>query len=116
MMRQTASGPVADTHGENRVLFQYRIFPVVPFRRIVLACGVFVLAFGTASTISLILACTPVSDFWLSLSGGLKSKLRGNCISIRRLLLINGGINTFTDIALLILVGHTLSGSGSPLH
>ena len=50
------------------------------------------------------MACTPVSDFWLALAGGLKSKVRGNCISIRKLLLINGGINTFTDIALLILV------------
>ncbi|KAL8784736.1 MAG: hypothetical protein Q9195_008918 [Heterodermia aff. obscurata] len=85
------------------VLFQYRIFPVVPFRRIVLACGAFVLAFGTASTLAFILACTPISDFWLALAGGLKSKLRGNCISIRKLLLINGGINTFTDIALLLL-------------
>ncbi|CAF9926325.1 MAG: hypothetical protein HETSPECPRED_006305 [Heterodermia speciosa] len=85
------------------VSFQYRIFPVVPFRRIVLACGAFVLAFGTASTLAFILACTPLSDFWLSLSGGLKSELRGNCISIRKLLLINGGINTFTDIALLLL-------------
>ncbi|KAG6999534.1 hypothetical protein G7Y79_00034g069570 [Physcia stellaris] len=85
------------------VLFLYRIFPIVTFRRIIIACGVFVLAFGTASTLVFVLECVPISDFWLALSGGLKSRLRGRCISIHNFLLANGSINTATDILLLIL-------------
>ena len=75
----------------------------------------FVLAFGTASTLVFVLECVPISDFWLALSGGLKSRLRGRCISIHNFLLANGSINTATDILLLTLVRIAYSINGSAL-
>ena len=86
------------------ILFQYRIFPIASFRRIVIAAGVFVLAFGTASTIVFALQCIPVDHFWRSLSRGLKGKQRGQCISIGTHLMANGTINTVTDLVLLLMV------------
>lgn len=84
------------------VLFQYRIFPVVSFRRIVSACGAFVIAFETASTIVFILECTPTRDFWLTFEG---YDPPDRCIDTQEFLLVNGSINTVTDFALLLLVG-----------
>lgn len=87
------------------VFFQYRIFPIASFRRIITICGVFLLAFEIASTLVFIFECTPIRDFWVTLSGHLSSKLGGRCIHVKDYLLANGSVNTFTDFALIILVG-----------
>ncbi|CAF9938329.1 hypothetical protein IMSHALPRED_000764 [Imshaugia aleurites] len=84
------------------IFFQYRIFPIVSFRRIISACGAFVLAFGTTSTIVFIFECTPVDHFWVGLGGGLR-QIGGRCINFINFLLVNGSINTVTDFALLLL-------------
>ncbi|KAF6225969.1 hypothetical protein HO173_012636 [Letharia columbiana] len=84
------------------ILFQYRIFPIVSFRRIISACGAFVLAFEVASTVVFILECTPVHDFWVALGGYLAPELGGRCINLVKFLLVNGSINTVTDFALLL--------------
>lgn len=85
------------------ILFQYRIFPVLSFRRIISACGAFVVAFETASTIVFIFECTPIRDFWVALGGYLAPELGGRCIDFIKFLLVNGSINTVTDFALLLL-------------
>ena len=86
------------------ILFQYRIFPVVSFRRVVVACGAFVIAFGFASAMVFILECTPIRVFWVGLGGYLAPEMGGRCIDFIRFLLVNGSINTVTDFALLLLV------------
>ena len=87
------------------ILFQYRIFPVASFRRIIIACGVFVIAFEVASTIVYIFQCTPVDGFWTRLGGGAKG---AHCISFRNFLLTNGIVNTVTDFALILLVSNCI--------
>lgn len=86
------------------MLFLYRIFPIVSFRRIVIGCGALILAFQTASVIVAIFACTPVSAFWLTFMGRLPSPLRHRCINLPKFLIAQGSINTVTDIVLLLLV------------
>ena len=88
----------------NSILFQYRIFPIVSFRRIISACGAFVIAFGTASAIVFIFECTPISNFWVALGGYLRAEFGGRCIDFITFLLVNGSINTVTDFALLLIV------------
>ena len=87
-----------------RILFQYRIFPVRSFRRILKACGIFVVAFEIASTLVFILECIPIKDYWLSYGSGRGITDGGRCINLIRFLLVNGSINTVTDFTLLLMV------------
>lgn len=88
-----------------RILFLYPIFPVVPFRRIISACGAFIVAFGTASTIVFVFQCVPIRDSWVTADGNLPSTGGGRCLNLFKFQLANGCINTFTDFTLVLLVG-----------
>ena len=90
-----------------RILFQYRIFPVRSFRRILISCGIFVLLFETSSNLVFVLQCIPIRDFWARYIIQLP-KVEGpiHCIDYVKFLLVNGAINTVTDFALLILVSN----------
>lgn len=83
------------------LLFQYRIFPILTFRRILLFVGAFVIAFEIASTLVFIFQCVPVADFWIRLGGGLRGGSK--CIQFKKYLLVQGAINTVTDLAILLL-------------
>ena len=91
---------------QTRILFQYRIFEHRSFRRILGACGFFVVVFEIASTLTFILECIPVKAYWLSYGSGIPPPDGGRCINIIRFLLVNGSINTVTDFSLLLLVIH----------
>ncbi|KAK4694299.1 hypothetical protein P7C71_g3261, partial [Lecanoromycetidae sp. Uapishka_2] len=84
------------------ILFQYRIFPIVQFRRILMYCGAFVVAFTTSSVITYICQCSPIDAFWTTLAGTLPGH-SGSCIKVKIFLLTIGAINTATDFALLVL-------------
>ena len=88
------------------LLFLYRIFAVTSFRRLICACGAFVVAFATASTFCFILECSPIRDFWIKAA----STEGGHCIHLIKFLLVNGCINTVTDFALLVLVSYLSLG------
>lgn len=90
------------------ILFQYRIFPVPSFRRILIACGIFVLLFETASCLVLVVPCTPVHNFWNIYLNPDAVGEPSHCINYIRFLLVNGAINTVTDFALLVLVSNVL--------
>lgn len=83
------------------------------FRRLITACGAFVIAFETASTLVFIFECTPIRDFWVTFGGAYTAKLGGRCINFIKFLEVNGSINTVTDFALLLLVG-ALSSKDHP--
>ncbi|KAL9068514.1 MAG: hypothetical protein Q9161_006163 [Pseudevernia consocians] len=85
------------------ILFQYRIFPIVQFRRILKYCGMFVVAFTTSIILVFIWQCTPISAFWTTFAGQLPGKHSGRCIKVERFLIIIGSINAATDFALLVL-------------
>lgn len=89
------------------ILFQYRIFPVRSFRRILIACGIFVLLFETASSLVLVVPCTPVHNFW-NIYLNPNAAGPSHCINYLKFLLVNGAINTVTDFALLVLVSNVL--------
>lgn len=86
------------------ILFQYRIFPIVQFRRILMYCGLFVVAFTVSIIIVFIWQCTPISAFWTTLAGELPGTHPGRCIKVELFLIIIGSINAATDFALLVLV------------
>lgn len=85
------------------ILFQYRIFPIVQFRRILMYCGLFVVAFTVSIIIVFIWQCTPISAFWTTLAGELPGTHPGRCIKVELFLIIIGSINAATDFALLVL-------------
>ena len=85
-------------------MFQYRIFPIVQFRRILMYCGIFVVGFTTSIILVFIWQCTPISAFWKTLAGLLPSEHPSHCIKVERFLIIIGSINAATDFALLVLV------------
>lgn len=86
------------------ILFQYRIFPIVQFRRILMYCGIFVIAFTLSIILIFIWQCTPISAFWTTLAGNLPGDHPGRCIKVELFLIIIGSINAATDFALLVLV------------
>lgn len=87
-----------------RILFLYRIFPIIQFRRILFGAALFVLCLGIALIPVTIWTCTPIHAFWTTLGGGLKSQLGGRCVNTQLFYLVSGAINTVTDFALLALV------------
>lgn len=89
------------TYPPSRILFLYRIFPVVQFRRLLLYISFIVFAFITGCIIASIFQCGPVNAFWNTLAGALPG---GHCIHIRAYFLTAGAINTVTDFILLALV------------
>lgn len=89
------------------LLFQYRIFPILQFRRILMYCGIFVVAFTASIILVFIWQCTPISAFWTTYAGLLPDH-GSRCINVELFLLINGSINTATDFVLLVLVGGNL--------
>lgn len=83
----------------------HRIFPVVQFRRLLKLGLVFVIALSISCIFASMFQCVPIYKFWDTLGGELAPQLGGRCINVRRYFLISGSINTFTDFALLALVG-----------
>lgn len=82
----------------------YRIFPVVHFRRLLMATLVFVVGLTIACVVTSVFQCVPIPAFWETLGGELTPQLGGRCINVRLYFLIGGGISTFTDFALLAVV------------
>lgn len=85
------------------ILFQYRIFPVVQFRRVLLWCNKFVILLTISCVTVSIFQCIPVHAFWDTLAGALAPKLGGRCINVETYFLIAGAINAATDFTLLAL-------------
>ncbi|CAF9907800.1 hypothetical protein IMSHALPRED_006500 [Imshaugia aleurites] len=85
------------------ILFLYRIFPIIHFRRVLFGAAIFVLCLGIALIPVTIWTCTPVDAFWTTLGGGLKSKSGGHCVNTQLFYLVSGAINTVTDFALFAL-------------
>ncbi|KAI4228432.1 MAG: hypothetical protein L6R36_001623 [Xanthoria steineri] len=83
--------------------FMYRIFPIVQFRRILMASLVFVTALTVACVFVSIFQCIPIHKFWDTLGGELAPQLGGRCIDVQKYFLIGGSINTITDFALLAM-------------
>lgn len=83
----------------------HRIFPIVEFRRLLKACLVFVIALTFTFVLVSVFQCIPIHKFWETFAGKLSPQLGGKCINVQLYFLISGGINTFTDFALLALVG-----------
>ncbi|KAF6231454.1 hypothetical protein HO173_010415 [Letharia columbiana] len=85
------------------ILFLYRIFPIVHFRRILVGAAIFVVCLGVSLFPVSIWTCTPIHDFWTTLGGGVKSRSGGRCVNTQLFYLVSGAINTVTDFALLAL-------------
>lgn len=91
----------------------YRIFPIVQFRRLLMASFLFVVALTIACVVTSVFQCVPVHAFWESFGGKLAPLLGGRCIDVRLYFLISGSIMTVTDFALLALVWREyISGHG----
>lgn len=85
------------------ILFQYRIFPVVQFRRILLWANHFVVCLTIVCVLVSVFQCVPVHDFWDTLAGTLRPTSGGRCIDVELYFLIAGAINAATDFVLLAL-------------
>ncbi|CAD6594490.1 MAG: hypothetical protein ASARMPRED_000389 [Alectoria sarmentosa] len=85
------------------ILFQYRIFPIVQFRRILLWCNHFVVCLTITCILVSIFQCIPIHDFWDTLAAKLASNSGGRCIDVELYFLIVGAINAATDFVLLAL-------------
>ena len=85
------------------LLFEYRIFPILQFRNMVKAALAFTVALTTACILVSIFQCTPIHDFWDTLTSRLRSQLGGRCINVESYFLIAGGINTATQFIFLAL-------------
>ena len=88
------------------ILFQYRIFPIIHFRRVLIGCGVFVTCWLIACVLTSIFQCVPVEAFWHTLGGVLSSFLGGKCVNVKRYFLATGSLNVVTNFFLLAMVGH----------
>ena len=86
------------------ILFQYRIFPIVQFRRILLWCNHFVVCLTISCVFVSVFQCIPIHAFWDTLAGTLTPELGGRCINVELYFLIVGSINAATDFVLLALV------------
>ena len=87
------------------ILFQYRIFPVIHFRRILIGCLVFVTCWLLTSIFVTVFQCVPISGFWKSLGGVLAKKIGAKCVHSSTNFLAAGAINTATNFVLLAMVG-----------
>ncbi len=74
------------------------MFPVIQYRRILIACSVFVACLFFSELLSVIFSCIPVSDYWDTFTLGPK------CIDVVGAIRITGGINAATDFILLAMV------------
>ncbi|KAL8916431.1 MAG: hypothetical protein Q9208_008517 [Pyrenodesmia sp. 3 TL-2023] len=88
------------------ISFMYRIFPIVQFRRLLMASLLFVVALTIASVVTSVFQCVPIHAFWESFAGKLAPLLGGRCIDVRLYFLVNGSIMTVTDFVLLALSLH----------
>ena len=89
------------------LLFQYRIFPVVQFRRILFWCNFYVVCITGSCIFVSVFQCIPVHSFWDTLVGQIEG---GRCINVQLYILITGAINAATDFALLALVSDGCDG------
>ena len=83
------------------ILFQYRIFPIVQYRRLLLLLTIFTTCLTISSTLVCIFQCIPISGFWTTFAGFLEG---AKCVNVVRFILIAGGVNATTDFVLLALV------------
>ena len=104
------SNNVSDPDRYCSILFQYRIFPIVQFRRILLWLHHFVLCLTISCVLVSIFQCVPIHDFWDTLAGTLSPGLGGRCINVQNYFLIAGAINAATDFTLLALVSERYAG------
>ena len=82
------------------ILFLWRIFPIRQFRMVLKGALVFVLSLTGSCLLVSMLQCIPIHDFWDTYAGRLHG---GRCINVTTYFMVVGGINTFTDFALLAL-------------
>lgn len=94
------------------ILFQYRIFPIVQYRRILQLWAVFTACLVLSSVLVCIFQCIPVSGFWTTFAGTIPG---ARCINVIKFFLIAGGINAATDFILLAMVCLHLSASRQDL-
>ena len=85
------------------ILFQYRIFPIALFRRILRYATAYTVAFTGAGILIPIFQCIPIHTFWDTFAGKLDPQVKVRCINLELYFLIYGGINTVTDFILLAL-------------
>ncbi|KAL8761651.1 MAG: hypothetical protein Q9184_002235 [Pyrenodesmia sp. 2 TL-2023] len=81
----------------------YRVFPIVQFRRLLMASLLFVVALTIACVVTSVFQCVPIHAFWESFGGKLAPLLGGRCVDVRLYFLISGSIMTVTDFVLLAL-------------
>lgn len=85
------------------IVFQYRIFPVIKYRRVLVMWGAFTACLTISSLLVCIFQCIPVYGFWTTFAG----KLPGaKCVDVVRYIIIAGSINAATDFILLGLVSN----------
>ena len=101
---------ISDKNGYCSILFQYRIFPIVQFRRILIWCNYFVVCLTITCILVSIFQCIPIHDFWDTLAGKLTSDLGGRCIDVELYFLTVGAVNAATDFVLLALVSERCDG------
>lgn len=83
------------------LLFQYRIFPIVQYRRILKLWAIFIACLTTSSILVCIFQCWPISGFWMTFAGTFPG---AKCINVTNFILIAGSINAATDFILLAMV------------
>ncbi len=90
------------------ILFEYRIFPVLQYRRLLILLAIFTTCLSISTLLVCIFQCVPVSGFWKTFAGVIPG---AKCVDILKFFLIAGGINAATDFVLLILVSCYLTRS-----
>ena len=83
------------------ILFQYRIFPIVQYRRLLVLWAIFTTCLTISTLVVCILQCIPISGFWTTFAGTLPG---AKCVHVVRYILIAGSLNAATDFVLLALV------------
>ena len=83
------------------ILFQYRIFPIPRYRRVLKIWAVFTACLTVSSTLVCIFQCIPVSGFWTHFAGAIPG---ARCVNVTRFIIIAGSINAATDFILLAMV------------
>ena len=86
------------------IMFQYRIFPVVRYRRLLILCSVFVGCLTLSCALVSVFMCTPIHDFWDTKAG---TSPGAKCINVSMYFIISGGINAGSDFVLLAMVTFT---------
>ena len=83
------------------ILFQYRIFPIVQYRRILKGWFVFTACLTVSALLVCIFQCVPVSGFWTTFAGTLSG---AKCVNVNKFVVVAGDINAVTDFILLAMV------------